>query len=226
VAGSLPGVADETRRRLGRPPASDSAKTRRRILDVAREMFAELGWELTTNKDVATKAGVTSAALYHYFDAKADMYVAVFDDVEGVVVEQLGGAMEQATTFRGQFEAVLEAAHRLNGADPSLARYLASARVDLRRHPEVRAALGHRPGVGEQLVARLVATGVATGEIAPADREAAAAYVRLTLSGLSDAVSDDDRQHRTAVDAILAALDGRLFRGAASSGHAPAPRQP
>ena len=47
-------------RRLGRPPASDSADTKQRILAVARSSFGELGWEKTTNKDIAAKAGITS----------------------------------------------------------------------------------------------------------------------------------------------------------------------
>src|SRR5436309_7602236 len=119
-------------RKLGRPPATDSADTRRRVLAVAREAFAELGWEVTTNKHVATKAGITSAALYHYFDSKLQMYLAVYDDVHKLVTDQFTAAMQGADTFAEQFAAVLEAAHAMNGADPSLARFLASVRIDLR----------------------------------------------------------------------------------------------
>jgi AcrR family transcriptional regulator len=206
----------KTPRRLGRPPATDSAETRRRILDVARETFAELGWEVTTNKDVAAKAGVTSAALYHYFDSKLEMYIAVYDDVQELVGSRLGAAIDGAETFEGQFAAVLEEAHQLNVSDPSLARFLASARVDLRRHDELTAAWGSRVRAGDDVVTRMVATGIATGEIASADRAKATAYVRTTLVGLSDAVSNDNREHRIAIEGILGALHGTLFKAPAS----------
>ena len=205
----------KAQRRLGRPPASSSAETRRRVLDVARKTFAELGWEVTTNKLVAAKAGVTSAALYHYFDSKLEMYVAVYDDVQELVNQRLGAAIDTGDTFAAQFSAVLEEAHELNAGDPSLARFLASARVDLRRHQEITAAWGKRTRAGDDVVSRMIATGIATGEIAKADRVMASSYVRLVLVGLSDAVSNDNREHRIAIDGIMAALEGRLFARAA-----------
>ena len=71
-------------RQLGRPPGSSSAETRARILDVSPcQTFADLGWEVTTNKIVAEKVGMTGAALYHYFDSKLEMYRAVHDDARG-----------------------------------------------------------------------------------------------------------------------------------------------
>ena len=75
-------MARKPARKLGRPPASSSIDTRQRILDVARQTFADVGWEVTTNKVVAEKADVTSAAIYHYFDSKLEMYRAVHDDAE------------------------------------------------------------------------------------------------------------------------------------------------
>ena len=60
------------------------AETRRRILDVARQSFAELGYGGTTNRHIATKAGITTGALYHYFDSKLDLYLAVQQYVDEV----------------------------------------------------------------------------------------------------------------------------------------------
>ena len=47
---------------------------------------------MTTNKVVAEKADVTSAALYHYFDSKLEMYLAVYDDAQELVGEEFGAA--------------------------------------------------------------------------------------------------------------------------------------
>ena len=85
-------------RRLGRPPSSSSVETRARIIDVAREAFAESGYGVTTNKMLATKAGITTGALYHYFDSKVDIYKAVYDEVQDFVFERFATDLAGATT--------------------------------------------------------------------------------------------------------------------------------
>ena len=74
-----------TARRLGRPPAVDSTVTRGRILTAARRSFASRGYDATTNRDIATDAGVTTGALYHYTASKADLYGQVYGQVQDLV---------------------------------------------------------------------------------------------------------------------------------------------
>ena len=87
--------------RLGRPPASNAAETRQRIIATAAELFAVNGYGVTTNKDVATQAGITTGALYYYFDSKLAMYLAVYAELATRVNERLSGAMEAESTFAG-----------------------------------------------------------------------------------------------------------------------------
>src|SRR3954465_12053788 len=103
---------DAAARKLGRPPASSSVERRERIVEAAIAAFAELGWEMTTNKYVATKAGITSGALYHYFDSKLDMFLAAHDYVLDVISERFTDAMETSDSFVAQFGAGLGAAPR------------------------------------------------------------------------------------------------------------------
>ena len=198
-------------RKLGRPPASSSAETRQRILDVARVSFAELGYGVTTNKYVVTKAGITTGALYHYFDSKLDIYLAVHEHVQDTVYARFRLATAEHDTFLGQFEAILQAAFELNVQDPSLARFLGSARIDLARHDELRETMVARPGEGTAVLHGLIACGVATGEIRPADRRQVAAFLRTVFVGLVDAVSDDVEEHGAAIAAIRALLHGQLL---------------
>jgi AcrR family transcriptional regulator len=209
-------MPNERPRRLGRPPATSSADTRRRILDVARQTFAELGWEVTTNKVVAEKANVTSGALYHYFDSKVEMYRAVHDDVQGIVSAEFAEAVAGSDTFVGQFEAILERALEVNSRDPSLARFLASSRVDMSRQPELRGAI--RRWAGDEIVSGLVKTGAATGEIPVGRRKQVSALVRAILVGLNDAVSDDLTQQRAAIDGVRGLLDGSLIAVPSNNG--------
>jgi AcrR family transcriptional regulator len=197
--------------RLGRPPASSSVDTLIRILDVARQSFSELGFGGTTNRYLATKASVTSGALYHYFDSKIEIYTAVYAQVTETVFDRFDAAVHGEVTFIGRFEAVLEAAHQLDVEDPSLARFLGAVRIDVGRHDEIRPALAGISPRSRAFWQRLVNDGVKTGEIRPNDREMLLAFMQIVLIGLTDGVSGDSRAHRRAVDSIRAVLEGRLL---------------
>jgi len=199
-----------TPRRLGRPPASSSVDTRRRILEVARESFAEFGYGVTTNKFVATRAGITTGALYHYFDSKHDLYVAVYAQVWDHVGRHLGAALASGDTFEGQLTAVLTEARRLNLEDSSLARFLGAARIDIQRHDDLARVLLAEPPEARTLFETMVATGIATGELAARDRQRMLALLRALFVGLVDGVSPNSRQHLAAIEGILALVRGEL----------------
>ncbi|MEE3850119.1 TetR family transcriptional regulator [Gordonia sp. LSe1-13] len=61
----------------GRPRLDDTGDDKRgQILDAAREMFAEKGFERTTMRAIGTRAGVDPALIHHYFGTKNDLLVA------------------------------------------------------------------------------------------------------------------------------------------------------
>jgi TetR/AcrR family transcriptional regulator, repressor for uid operon len=206
-------VASRTKRpKLGRPPASNSAETRDRIVTVARETFAELGYTVTTNKFLAAKVGITTGALYHYFDSKAAIYQAVYEDTQERIYARFESEFAGAVGFLDRFEAVLEAAYVINLEDPSLARFIGAARIDTARHDELRRMVATPVGYGQTFFQELVETGVKRGEIEPGDRDMILAFIRTVTVGLTDAVSGNPRQHRLAIDAVRASLEGRLIR--------------
>ena len=194
--------------RLGRPPASSSAETRGRIIDVARRCFAELGYEATTNRTVATEAGITTGAIYHYFDSKLDIYKAVLAEVQDRVYQRFAAAERSADTFVGKIEAVLETAHQLNKDDASLAQFLGASRIDRRRIPELASALGAGDQQRNVFFTAIVDRGIETGEIAKQDRAAVLAYIHAFTIGLTDGLSDDVREHRKALDGFKLVLEG------------------
>jgi len=57
--------------------AEKKARSRRRILDSAKDVFFRDGFMITNLDEVASKAGVAKGTLYRYFESKADLYVAV-----------------------------------------------------------------------------------------------------------------------------------------------------
>jgi AcrR family transcriptional regulator len=198
--------------RLGRPPATNSADTKRRILDTARAAFATHGYEASTNRTLGADAGITAAALYHYFGSKIDLYLAVYHDVQERVSERFDDAVAREATFRDQIEAVLDTARQMNIEDPTLARFLGSVRVDMRRHPELHEALRHTTEARQNFLDRMVEVGEKTGEIDPADRQRVLGVLITILIGLTDAVSENQERHGDAIDGIKALVDGKLIR--------------
>lgn len=59
-----------------RPGKTDTRST---VLDAARECFAENGYDGTTIRAIAMKAGVDPALVHHFFGAKAELFVAAVD---------------------------------------------------------------------------------------------------------------------------------------------------
>lgn len=202
-----------SRGRLGRPPSADSLETRQRILDLARQEFAVHGYEATTNRRIAARVGITTAALYHYFPSKSDLYVAVATAAEARVLSRFEAVTASGESLVESLQQVLDESHAMNSEDPSLALILAAFRIDERRHPEVREAMRGQERLMQGFFRNLVDRAIDTGEIDRADRTSVLALVTVLLVGLSDAMSDDLRSHRIGVEAAKSLLGGRIPLG-------------
>lgn len=198
-------------RRIGRPPATDSGETRQRILDRAREAFATGGFEAVTNRTLAEDVGVTAGALYHYYGSKLDLYLAVDADVQERVYVPMNAAVNAADGFFGKFEAVLDIARQLNAEDPSLATFIGSRRTDVRRHPEIAAAMSGDKHRERNFFARIVQAGVDAGEVSEANAPFVSQFVLTLLTGLTVSDSYDPEVHSRAITAIKLVLRGDAF---------------
>jgi len=69
--------------------------TRRKIYEAAMELFREKGFEPTTMRDIAAKAGVALGGAYYYFSAKDAIVLAFYSEMQeqsnGPVLEALAG---------------------------------------------------------------------------------------------------------------------------------------
>lgn len=63
--------------------------TRERILDAARDLFAERGFRGTTVRDITTAAGANIAAVGYYFESKDGLYAAVLQSLVGPLDERV-----------------------------------------------------------------------------------------------------------------------------------------
>jgi hypothetical protein len=120
-------------------------------------------------------------------------------------------AVEGSDTFLGQFEGMLEAAHRMNLDDHTLALFVGTVRNDMRRYPEIAERLARADAARDDFFVGIVDVGVRTGEVRADDRERVAEFIRIMLIGLTEGASQDANQHRCAIDAILGLLRGDLL---------------
>ena len=67
------------------------SKTRAKLVDVARQLFAKKGMDDTTMNDIAVASKKGRRTLYTYFKSKEDIYMAVVESE----LEMLSDAMEQ-----------------------------------------------------------------------------------------------------------------------------------
>ena len=102
--------------------ASQTLATKQRLERVARDLFAERGFAEVSAEELVAKAHVTRGALYHHFRGKAELFEAVYEDVERELVQDiaasaLAGAEDPLAALRAGAQAFLTACE-----DPALQR--------------------------------------------------------------------------------------------------------
>jgi len=74
--------------------------TRNRIIESAKRLFAEQGYQKTTIVDISRQAGLSEAALYEYFQGKEDLLLTIPDLWVSELIEDLE---EQLFGIEGAF---------------------------------------------------------------------------------------------------------------------------
>jgi AcrR family transcriptional regulator len=91
------------------PRAED---TRRKIYEAAMELFREKGFEATTMRDIAAKAGVALGGAYYYFSSKDAIVLAFYREMQegsnGPVLEALAGRKKLKERIRCVLEKRLQ----------------------------------------------------------------------------------------------------------------------
>ena len=82
-----------------------SALERRdQLLEIAKKVFAEHGYQATTMDDIARAAGFTKPILYQHFDSKATLYEEIISQTGAQLVDRLTKAVTSVTTPRSKIE--------------------------------------------------------------------------------------------------------------------------
>lgn len=184
------------------------AANREAILDAAREVFGELGYDTATVRDIIRRTGLAAGTFYNYYRSKEEVFAALADDGARRFAPLLKALREEAHAdfegfVRGAISAYFtfladehrnwvlrrppgEAQIRVQGETPEMAAVFAEVRGAL----EEAIAAGDRPDADPDYVAAAciaIARNIGDRMLArrPIDTGAAAAFaVSMILGGV------------------------------------------
>jgi AcrR family transcriptional regulator len=82
-----------------------TADTRAALLSAARRLFGERGYAAVSLDEVCARARVTKGALYHHFESKQDLFLAVYEQVEDDLLRAGEDAVLEDADFWNQLSA-------------------------------------------------------------------------------------------------------------------------
>jgi AcrR family transcriptional regulator len=88
-------------------PIKKSEATRTQILDVALDLFRRHGFESTTMRGIASKAGVSLGSAYYYFESKEDLVMAFYERAMEVMAPRLEAALATNAGFEDRIASML-----------------------------------------------------------------------------------------------------------------------
>lgn len=181
-----------------RKKRSDAAQNRERLVEAAREAFADGAVDEVTLKSIAGRAGVGIGTLYRHFPTREALVEAVYRDDLRRLEEQVDGLLGREppeVALRSWMDSFADYVRTRREMADALPAVVASGAVVSSDTPErLTAAIG-----------RLLAAGVEAGTIRP---EPAAADVFTILAGIFFATRGrrDRASSARALDIVMAGL--------------------
>ncbi|HYK74567.1 MAG TPA: TetR/AcrR family transcriptional regulator [Pseudoneobacillus sp.] len=82
------------------PKVSEDYKEKRKteILDVARKVFIEKGFEFTTMTDIVEASGLSRGGVYKYFSSTDEMFWAITDEHDRRYEEKINKLLDESDT--------------------------------------------------------------------------------------------------------------------------------
>ena len=166
-----------------RPLRRDAERNRQRILEVARDAFAEDGLAVTLD-EIARRAGVGVGTVYRRFPDKEQLIDALFEERIGEMVKIAEAALRCENAWDG-LVSFLECATAAHADDRGLKEVALSGVHGLGRVSRARELMF-------PLVTRLVARAQAEGSLRPDVRATDMPLMQLMLGSLSECTRDVD----------------------------------
>lgn len=86
--------------RRGRPAAGQDPIKRSQIIDGARRVFIEKGFDAASMNDITREAGVSKGTIYVYFANKEELFEALIEEERGTIFHNLYESLKQQDDIR------------------------------------------------------------------------------------------------------------------------------
>ncbi|GFG98845.1 TetR/AcrR family transcriptional regulator [Mycobacterium timonense] len=169
-------------RRPGRPPAATAGDARQRIIQAARLVFSERGYDGATFQDIAARADLSRPAINHYFSSKRALYQEVLVETNECVI---GAGIKHAdieTSLVARLMAFISAAMRAGSENSAGSAFLVTGVLESQRHPELLGTENDSLRISREVLTRFVNDAIERGELA-ADIDASALVEPLLVVG-------------------------------------------
>src|SRR5262245_53232775 len=93
----------------GKPKGDKRERTRAALLEAARALIREKGYERTTLEEVATRAGMTTGAIYGNFKNRDELFIALGQTYWAPIVPKIAGGATFGEAMRALAKATLNA---------------------------------------------------------------------------------------------------------------------
>ena len=147
-----------------RPLRADAERNRRRVMDAARELFAQRGLDVTLN-DIAHHAGVGVGTVYRRFPDKAVLIEALFEERVEELVAIARAGLDDPDPMNG-FVTAITRVLEVQEADRGMKELMLSVDSSRQRVGRIRELMAP---IVAQLVARARASGELRSEVVPQD---------------------------------------------------------
>jgi TetR/AcrR family transcriptional regulator, cholesterol catabolism regulator len=158
---------------VARPLSATQSATRHRLLDAARDLAAEGGYDAVGMRAVAARAGVSAPTAYLYFSSKDHVLVDVLVELVGHTTANLSARPQPGRVAVDRVVATLRRAVENVERAPQL--YIALTRAYIAGSPEV----AHARGTLESSMRHWI--DLALGDTVPRDRDAIARILEDVL---------------------------------------------
>jgi AcrR family transcriptional regulator len=157
----------------GRPPAAKADETRQRIVQAARLVFSERGYDGATFQAIAARADLTRPAINHYFPSKRALYREVLQQTNELVINSGIRRAERETTLMARLTTFISVAVLADSDNPSASAFLVTGVLESQRHPELSRIENDSVTISREFLTSSVNDAIERGEVA-ADVDAAA----------------------------------------------------
>lgn len=87
-------------------------ETKGRIYETAMRLFREKGFESTTMRDIAARAGVALGAAYYYFPGKESFVLTFYEQMQELREHELEMSVKRNKTLKGRLQGMFEICFR------------------------------------------------------------------------------------------------------------------